>query len=231
MEPKFEPPTLLTEKVAIFLTGMIIEGRLKPGEHLTEIQLSKRFEISRSPIREALRILEQKGFVVNIPRKGNYVRTVTKNDILEVFSVRAVLEGFAARLSTSNLNQEDFDKLEFLVERMTESANKNDFKAFLDHHYNFHRTYIKASKNGFLTKTLEDILNQALWLHHAYVYMQHTHKYSLEKHIEILRAFKEREAKEAGRLVEEHILASIDPMVKQLSKGAKSQNDLTEGAI
>lgn len=222
MEPKFEPPTLLTEKVTIFLTGMIIEGRLKPGEHLTEIQLNKRFGISRSPIREALRILEQKGFVVNIPRKGNYVRTVTKNDISEVFSVRAVLEGFAARLSTSNLNQEDFDKLEFLVERMTESANKNDFKAFLDHHYNFHRTYIKASKNGFLTKTLEDILNQALWLHHAYVYMQYTHKYSIEKHIEILRAFKEREAEEAERLVEEHILAAVDPIVKQLPKGASN---------
>lgn len=222
MEPKFEPPTLLTEKVTIFLTGMIIEGRLKPGEHLTEIQLNKRFGISRSPIREALRILEQKGFVVNIPRKGNYVRTVTKNDISEVFSVRAVLEGFAARLSTSNLNQEDFDKLEFLVERMTESANKNDFKAFLDHHYNFHRTYIKASKNGFLTKTLEDILNQALWLHHAYVYMQYTHKYSIEKHIEILRAFKEREAEEAERLVEEHILAAVGPIVKQLPKGASN---------
>lgn len=222
MEPKFEPPTLLTEKVTIFLTGMIIEGRLKPGEHLTEIQLNKRFGISRSPIREALRILEQKGFVVNIPRKGNYVRTVTKNDISEVFSVRAVLEGFAARLSTSNLNQEDFDKLEFLVERMTESANKNDFKTFLDHHYNFHRTYIKASKNGFLTKTLEDILNQALWLHHAYVYMQYTHKYSIEKHIEILRAFKERKAEEAERLVEEHILAAVGPIVKQLPKGASN---------
>jgi len=222
MEPKFEPPSLLTEKVTIFLSEMIIEGRLKPGEHLTEIQLSKRFGISRSPIREALRILEQKGFVVNIPRKGNYVRTVTKNDISEVFSVRAVLEGFAARLSTSNLNQEDFDKLEFLVERMTEAAKKNDFKAFLDHHYNFHRTYIKASKNGFLTKTLEDILNQALWLHHAYVYMQYTHKYSIEKHIEILNAFKKREAKEAERLVKEHILASVDPIVKQLSKGARN---------
>jgi len=218
MQTKFKPPATLVEKVAEFLSEMILDGSLKPGEQITEVDLNRRFGISRSPIREALRILEQKGLMTNIPRKGSYVRTVTETDIAEIFPVRAILEGFAARLSVPNLGKEDFEKLKVSIAKMKESANKDDFKSFLRYHYDFHRIFIKASKNKFLIKLLEDILNQALWLHQAYIYFHSTSQHSIEQHYEILRTFEKKDAKKAERLVVKHILNAINRIVSQISE-------------
>lgn len=213
---KFEAPQLLVEKVGHFLTELIIEGQLKPGQSLSEVDLNRRYGISRSPIREALRILEQKGLVASIPRKGAYVRQLTKKDVQEIFQVRAVLEGFAATQAVEKLTPTDMEDLASAVGSMRISANDNDFKSFLRHHYRFHRIYIVASGNDYLITLLDKILDQAVWLHQAYEYLLRSFQHSIEKHSQILDAFRKQSVHEAERIVAQHILAAAEPMSEHL---------------
>ncbi len=90
-------PHVLGEQVSRILTEAILEGVLKGGDQLIEAELQNQFGISRSPLREAFRDLEKQGLVVIIPRKGTYVKQVSRKDIQDNFPVRAVLEGLAAR--------------------------------------------------------------------------------------------------------------------------------------
>ena len=217
----FEPPMLLVEKATNFLTELIIEGQLKPGESVSEIHLNRVYGISRSPIREALRILEARGLVASIPRKGAYVKMLTKKDIKESFPIRAVLEGYAARLAIENFTKDDIREFTSTIEGMRTAANADDFKSFLKQHYRFHLTYIKASNNGYLITILNEMLNQALWLHQAYKYFQQNAQYSIDKHLDILNAFINKSKFDGERLVVEHILAAVDSIADCLSEVAE----------
>jgi DNA-binding GntR family transcriptional regulator len=125
---KFTPKytVSLVEQIAEFLTNAIIEGELETGERLVENELRRRFGISRGPIREAFRILEQNGLISNIPRKGAFVRKITQKDIEENFPVRACLEALAARLAVSHLTPEHFAEMKLNLARMDEASKKNN---------------------------------------------------------------------------------------------------------
>ena len=96
----------------------IASGVLQPGERLTESVLSTELGVSRSPLREALRELEQQGLVVSYPKRGSFVADLSEEDVAEVILLRAWLEGLAARLASERMNRLDFRHLEGLVETM-----------------------------------------------------------------------------------------------------------------
>lgn len=129
---------------------------------MVENELQKKFGVSRSTIRESFRILEKNGFVVNVPRKGTFIREFTKRYIEENFPIRAVLEGLAARLAISYLGTEDIQRMELTLLNMTEAANNNDFKSYLKFHFEYHMIYINSIKNDTLIEILENLL------HHVY---------------------------------------------------------------
>ena len=189
----FEQPKSITEQVCESLVKAIIEGKLKPGDPLTEAKLNEQFGISRAPIREAFRTLEEKDFVTIIPRKGTFVKQVTKRDIEENFPIRALLEGYAARIATGKMTKKDLEKFSVCIKNMEHAAANNDFLAFKDSHYEFHRIYIKASDSNLLIKLLEDLLNKSLWYRFAFLYFHEAYSYSLRKHKEILRLFTRKD--------------------------------------
>lgn len=112
----------LVEQICEALTNAIIEGRLKPGQPLTEQSLQKEFGVSRTPIREALRILEAKGLVTVIPRKGAWVKQIEKKDIEETFPIRALLEGYAAKVAVERMTPDDLDRMRRHLDEMERSA-------------------------------------------------------------------------------------------------------------
>ena len=89
------------------LRGAIVEGRLKPGERLMEVQLAEQLGVSRTPVREAIRKLELEGLVVMLPRKGAYVANMSLKDLIDVLEIRASLEGLAASLAAERITDED----------------------------------------------------------------------------------------------------------------------------
>jgi len=215
-------PVSLVEQITEFLTNAIIEGRLENGQRLVENELQRRFGISRAPIRESFRILEKKGLVNIIPRKGTFVRKITQKDIEENFPIRACLEGLAARLATSNMESKDIKGMELALSRMTEEAKNNNFKSYFKYHNEYHEIFINASRNDTLIEIIENLRRQAVWFRFSYLWHQENFEYAIRVHREILDLFIKKDAERVEALVKEHILIALDRFLQFLvSKNEK----------
>lgn len=127
------------EKVAQTIRTEIVTGRLRPGDRLLEVQLAVQLGISRAPVREALRQLEQEGLVVTRPYKGTEVVGVTQEEIEEVLvPLRVTLERFAFRKALGRLSEQDFAQLERLTATMRYAGNAGDSDALAEADLRFH---------------------------------------------------------------------------------------------
>ena len=122
---KLEPIQLdvyrpLRDVVSDVLRQAIKDGVLKPGERLMEIRLAEELGVSRTPIREAIRKLEQEGFVVMVPRRGTYVADISLKDISQVFEIRGALEELAAGLAAERITPDELERLERILVEINE---------------------------------------------------------------------------------------------------------------
>jgi DNA-binding GntR family transcriptional regulator len=199
--------TSLVKQTTDFLTNAIIEGRLPEGQRLIENELQRKFGISRGPIRESLRILEKNGLVISIPRKGTFVRKITQEGMEEIFPIIAVLQGLAARLAVSHLNNDEIVKMELALSKMVEAAKKRDIKRYVDHHSQYHQTFIYASKNNTLITIIENLRHQYIWFTSKYLHVKESFEYGIRAHREIIDLFIK---KDIDRL--EHILCDFQKL-------------------
>lgn len=140
----------LRSEVYISLKNAILNNQFKPGVRLVEKELANQMGISRTPVREALRQLELEGLVTHVLRKGVSVVGVSINDALEIYTIRAVLEGLAARLAAKNISEKDLAELEEILSKMTEYIEKDNINKLITIHSNFHNFIAKAGKNARL---------------------------------------------------------------------------------
>jgi DNA-binding GntR family transcriptional regulator len=217
-------PTSLVDQVAAFLTTAIIEGQYKSGQRLVESELQRKFGISRSPIREALVILEKNNLLVNIPRKGRVVRSIKAKDIEENFIVRANLESLAARLAVLHLTPEDIKKMESALLGMRKGAKAKDYLVYFQFNYEFHGIFINASHNDTLIKILKNLRYQTIWFRYSQSSAnQGSYEYLIPVHRRILDFFIRKERDQVENLVKEHILGSLDGMLRLIA--ARSETD------
>jgi len=213
----------LAEKVSETLSQAILEGILKGGDRLVEVNLQERFGISRSPLREAFRDLEKKGLVVIVPRKGTFVKKVTRKDIEENFPVRASLEGLAAKLAFKNMTTERLETLKEAFQNMKASADTKDAKAFMENHLIFHEIFIKASDNDVLIRILENLRMHSMWYRFSYQYYKEDFKKSLSTHRRIMALFrnKQTDPKAIEEMVARHIEAGMERFLVYLEEQDK----------
>jgi DNA-binding GntR family transcriptional regulator len=142
------------------LEHLILDGELRPGERLHEIQLSKRFGISRGPLREATRSLQAKGLVEVIPNRGVFVRFISSDEALEIYDVRAAIFGLAGRLLTDLVNDAILAKMYTFLEEMDAAAASNDFDEYYHHNLTFHDFLIRGAGNATLTEAYNTLVNK-----------------------------------------------------------------------
>src|SRR5713226_177425 len=123
--PRLENLTL-SQRAHTFLREEILSNRLPPGTELQEVALSQQLGVSRGPIREALGRLASEGLVTVRPRRGALVRSLSKEEFLELYQVREALEVMAVKLAVPRLRAEDFDALEGLIEKMARHAERDE---------------------------------------------------------------------------------------------------------
>lgn len=238
MEPstfgkRFNPkyPISLVGQITEFLKNSIIEGQLKSGQRLVENELQRKFKVSRGPIRESFRILEKNGLLINIPRKGTYVRKITKKFIEETFPIRALLEGFASRIAVSHLKIKDIKEMELALSNMTDAVNKNDFKSYLKYHSKFHEIFIKASGNEMLIEILENLRNQAVWFrytHLAISLVEESFEDLVLVHRKILDCFIKKDEHSVEEQVKNHILSAGQKFFELLALRDENQKNYGE---
>jgi DNA-binding GntR family transcriptional regulator len=209
-ELKFRP-TVLAEQVSHILKDAILDGTLKGGDQLVEAELQRQFGVSKSPIREALRDLETKGLVVIKPRKGAFVKTVTRRDIEEMFPVRAALEGLAAREAYHRMNGDVLREMRQTVQKMEKAVKDSDVKTYWEYHYLFHEIFIDASGNEMLINILRTLRMHTIWYRFSYQYYKEDLHKSLAIHKKILSLFRKKDSDiwELENLVRNHCEAAL----------------------
>jgi DNA-binding GntR family transcriptional regulator len=185
-------PTGLVEKLSETLTEAILEGIFKEGDQLIEVDLQKQFGISRTPIRESFRVLEKKGLVEVVPRKGTFVKRIFPRDIEEHFPVRSVLEGLAAKQAYPNMSAGRLDAMERALARMKIAAENEDTKNYWKQHILFHEIFIDSCGNQLLINLLKILRMQIMWYRLSYQYYREDFKKSYRTHEAILGLFKNK---------------------------------------
>ena len=146
----------LKDQVVRLIRTAILSGKISAGGRLNESQLARELGVSRVPIREALQQLEQQGLVVNVPRRGKFVISLSDEEIQKINSLRLILEAEALRLCSAKITSEGIETLNQLNENMQQAGGLPEIEAAaLD--LEFHRTIWRYSGNEYLGKTLESI--------------------------------------------------------------------------
>jgi len=202
---KIEGYELLSQKVYRALKTEIIKGSLKPGTKLSEGKIAKQMEVSRTPIREALRELAAEGFVKISPNQGVVVSNASVEDVQEVLQIRGVLEGLAARLATKTINEEEIKELEKYQKRMEHYTNKDDVLAFSEMDAEFHELILNICGNNRLIQIRKNLSDQAHRYRIRSLSVPGRLKYSLREHQEIVEALKRKNSEQADRLSQKHI--------------------------
>lgn len=147
---------MLSDQVGSFLIREIMLGNLRPGQRINEAELARHLGISRNPIREAVRRLEERGTLVSAPRRGTFVRTFTAKDIDDMFSFRLLVESFALEQGLARMTDADLAQITDLVRAMERAAVEKNELALVENDLAFHLRICRLSDNH---QTLHAFLN------------------------------------------------------------------------
>ena len=147
----------LTEQAIFVIKNAIIMGELKLGEAISEVGICNKYNLSKTPVREALVILSHEELVNKVARKGCFVFDITLNEIEELAELRYLLEEFAAKKSLENNSTDLKNDLKSIYSEMEIVNNEKDYFKFLDIDTKFHKTFFKYSNNEHLIRNYEKI--------------------------------------------------------------------------
>jgi DNA-binding GntR family transcriptional regulator len=196
----------LVERVTQEITDAIVKGVLSPGDKLVEAWLGEQLGVSRAPIREALRRLEQMGLVVKVPYKGAFVATLTDHDIAELNSLRAPLEGLAARLIAEKRDPHSLERLAGILNEMRQAARTGNASQMIRLDIEFHDALIELSGHKLLGEVWMVVrfrLRRFLLLKRKRLYNKLDDAMAL--HVPIYEALVAGDPGKAERLAQEHI--------------------------
>lgn len=209
---------LLREWVADSIRDMIAKGKLKPGEHICETRLAAELGISRTPLREAIRLLETEGFLRVIPRRGAVVRDISIKDVTEIYEIKAAMEGLSARLAAHHFNKKDIERLKEINNELAKLAEKNDVNRFFKMHNQFHDYFLRASGNERLYQLNCSLIEQIHRLRLLSFTIEGRFKEAVAQHEKIIKAFEKRDAELAARLVEENVMMGFKAVTAKLKQ-------------
>ena len=196
------------------LRDAILTGELPPGQTLTETDLSRQLGVSRAPIREALRILNSEGLVETVPYHGTKVRQLLKADIVELYSMRIILETFAVEQIIAASDPEHIDILMSFYDRMVTAGKKNDLKVINEIDREFHDTLIAMSGHSLLQSMWQMVamrVRQVMALRNR----QNTDLTQIARnHLPLIEAVRDGDVAEAKELLGKHISSAGDLIVE-----------------
>lgn len=204
---KLEPVEsfLISIKVYETIRDAIISGKFSPGTKLTVDDLSKELNVSRTPVKEALVRLEREGLVENIPRRGMYVAKISIEDALEIYELREVLEGFAVRKASENIDKESLKLLKEILSKGEKYIRNGNFKDYSNIDEQFHKILWNLSGNKRLFRILENIRSIIRLLMTSSVNIPGRASASLLEHRKILSAIEKNNPELAESYMKEHI--------------------------
>ena len=185
------------------LRDALRSGALRPGDRIMEVPMAEQLNVSRTPVRDAIRRLESEGLLEHEPRSGLVVATLDRRAVAELYEMREVLEGTAARLFTRHSSDVEVEHLLELVRE--EQRLQGSPEELANHNQRFHVQIHLGAHNRYLEKALEAV-NSSLWLlGKSQMLMPHRAKSAFAEHLELAKAIQKRDADLAESLARKHV--------------------------
>lgn len=201
------------------LREAILRGDLKPGERLMELQLAAQLGVSRTPIREAIRMLEQEGLAVTMPRKGAEVAKMTLKGMEDVLEIRAALDELACQLACERISTEELEQLEACMIEFENCLKTENVKKIAEADVKFHDVIYEATRNPKLITLLNNLREQIYRYRVEYLKDVNTHPILIKEHRAIFDALRNRNVSDALLAIREHVdnqaIAVKEVIIKQ----------------
>lgn len=195
---------VLRDEIRDQLIEYILNGRIAPGERIVEMRIAQQFGVSQAPVREALRDLDLLGFVASSPFRGAIVRQISVEELVQLYPIRAVLEGLAAREAAPRIDQVTLNKLEHLLATMRTAAAAGDHRRAVEADFAFHLTIVEAAGNRLLQQ-IWDRMRLATTTFLTVSKSHHSLREIVERHAAVLDALQTRDPDTAERALRLHI--------------------------
>jgi DNA-binding GntR family transcriptional regulator len=205
----------LRSRVFNQLQNDILNGLYQQGDSLIETKLCEELGVSRTPIREALRQLELEGLVQSIPNKGAIVKGISPQDIQDIYTIRMLIEGLAARWAAEKITVEELKELTDVIELEEFYTGKSDVDHLLQLDSRFHDIIFRASKSKPLMHTLSTFHHYVQKARSVSLKSSGRAKEALEEHKAILQAITAHDAERAEKLTTEHVSKANTNLLKQ----------------
>lgn len=192
-------------QVADRLRDQIYQHELMPGDPIDEMAMCERFGISRTPLREALKVLSSEGLIELIPRKGSFVRSMDIEELNELFPVMAVLEGLCAREAVENSQPRDLEQLIMMHDKLEGYAAEGNIDGYYEQNFVFHQAIQDLSGNKTLQRIIGDLRKVLRLARHMQLTIPGRLQKSLEEHRQIMIAFKKRDPDMADQTMQQHL--------------------------
>ena len=188
------------------LREAILKGELQPGERLMELQLAAKLGVSRTPIREAIRMLEQEGLAITIPRRGAEVAKMTEKDMNDVLQVREALDELAVSIACELITEEELEKLSEAVKNFEEAIGTKDIKQIAETDIAFHDIIYQASRNSKLVTILNNLREQIYRYRIQYLKDEKNYPNLSDEHREILEALMQKDKALVTGIMRKHVI-------------------------
>jgi DNA-binding GntR family transcriptional regulator len=201
------------------LRDAILTGKLVPGERLMENQLAEKLGVSRTPVREALRMLELENLVELVPRKGAQVLDMSEKDITNILEVRSALEGLATSLACKKMTKEDLQQLKNMEVDFEKAVADNDVEHFVDIDEDFHDLIFAATENDKLINIFRNLRIQLYRYRMAQAKNNETSMSTIvAHHRSIIRAIENHDAEEGASIAQGHIKYQTESILRFVRK-------------
>jgi DNA-binding GntR family transcriptional regulator len=216
-------PTALYQEVAERLRQRIFAHELPPGTWIDEQHLAEEYGISRTPLREALKVLASEGLVTLKPRRGCYVTEISAQDLDDIFPLMAMLEGRCAFEAVTRAKRPDIDALKAIHDALEKSASEDKIEAFFEANQQFHQKIQELSGNRWLLMVIQD-LRKVLKLSRMHsLSLEGRLQQSLEEHRLIMAAILAGQPDKAEKAMHDHLLSGREALARMQESGATAK--------
>ncbi len=194
------------------LREMIIDGRLEPGEKIPEKALCERFGVSRTPLREAVKILASEGFVELTPHRGAKVVKLTLKDFEEALPIMGALDAVAGELACQNATEEEIAELAALTDRMTERFEARDLEGYYKLNARIHALIMEMARNPTLTRSTRVLSERMRRARYELTMAPARWAQAVDEHQAMVDAIKKREGLRLGRIMKVHVIHKLQDL-------------------
>lgn len=200
------------------LREAILKGELKPGERLMELQLASKLGVSRTPIREAIRMLEQEGLAVTVPRKGAEVAKMTEKDMEDVLQIREALDELAVSVACEKITEEELEKLHDAMVEFQQASQTKNIKRVAEADVLFHDIIYQATGNPKLVSMLNHLREQIYRYRVEYLKDEKIYPALMQEHELIVEGLRERNKEKVTKVMQAHVenqAAAVKEMIRE----------------